>query len=327
MMLQHKIVTIGDPHLGHTFKTGVPHHRLGQREQVVMHRFEALLMEAGQDKADLCVCMGDLFDVHTVDNDLVHEVYRMYQEATTNYPDTTYVLLKGNHDWHRDHRRTASFDILHELLQNIDNMVVALHPQLLHMKDGTTYGLFPWMPPEPKTALEWAQEVCKGETIAAAFGHWDSAWSAHNIIPASHLISQGIKHIYTGHEHTPRVIQEQECTITWTGSMMPYAHGQDPTHTLYRTLTLDQYMDLDQDEFHPYCYKVCLTKGESLPYMLDAWEIRVAHQAAEDDLDALNEQVEYEDHLNIRALWDDTVQEIPEAVREDVDSMYTEHME
>ena len=326
-MNEHKIVTIGDPHLGHKFKTGVPHHRLGQREEVVNQTFEDALTKAGADGADLCVCMGDLFDVHTVDNDLVYRVYRMYLHASYKYPDTTFILLKGNHDWHRDHSRVASFDILYSLLGGMDNVFVALTPEPFTMKDGTVYGLFPWMPPEPHTALEWAKKVCGGRVIRGVFGHWDSAWSEHNIIPTQYFAAQGIKHIYTGHEHTPRVTQEHGSKITWTGSMMPYGRAQDPNHTLYRVLTLEEYKDLDEDEFHPYCYTVCLAKGEELPYMLDAWEVRVLHELSSEDKEFLEEQVGYESELDIPAMWDSTLGEIPGSVRDDVDVMYKEHMQ
>ena len=324
-MSKHKIVTIGDPHLGHKFKTGVPHHRLGQREQVVNTTFEEALMKAGEDGADLCVCMGDLFDVHTVDNDLVNEVYRYYVRASTKYPDTVYVLLKGNHDWHRDHTRVASFDILYELLQDIDNVVVTLSPTLL-FKGSKIYGLFPWMPPEPHHALEWAEKVCKGRSIEAVFGHWDSAWSEHNIIPSSYFISQGIKTIYTGHEHNPRTVWEQGTKIVWTGSMMPYGRVQDPNHILYRTIDLDEYKAMDEDEFYPYCYTVLLEKGEVLPYVLDAWEVRVLFPDPKQDKEVLEEQVGYGDELNIAELWQETLDEVPKSVRDDVNLMYKEHM-
>ena len=324
-MSAHKIVTIGDPHLGHKFRVGVSHEMIGKREGVVNKTFEDQLNEAGKQGADLCVCMGDLFDTHTVDNDLVHEVYRYYVRASTKYPDTVYVLLKGNHDWHRDHTRVASFDILYELLQDIDNVVVTLSPTLL-FKGSKIYGLFPWMPPEPHTALEWAQKICEGKKIEAAFGHWDSAWSEHNIIPTDYLISQGIKSIYTGHEHTPRVVEEHGTKIVWTGSMMPYAHGQDPNHTLYRTLTLEEYMDLDEDEFHPYCYKVVLQSQEVLPYLLRAWEVRISHQLASDE-ESLEEQVGYEAELDIPTMWASILENIPESVRDDVGFMYKEHMQ
>ena len=146
--------------------------------------FESALEEAGIVGANLCVCMGDLFETHTVSNDLVEEVAHIYSTTARTYPDTTYILLKGNHDWHRNHEQTSSFDILAEMLEPVDNIVVASKPQRLYMDDGTVYGLFPWMPPEPRSALEWAQYICYDEPdIRTVFGHWDSAWSEHNIIP------------------------------------------------------------------------------------------------------------------------------------------------
>ena len=324
-MARHNIVTIGDPHLGHRFRTGVAHHRLGQREEVVNRTFGEQLMAAGSQGADLCVCMGDLFDTHTVDNNVIYMAYRHYVWATTKYPDTTFVLLKGNHDWHRDHRKVSSFDILHELLDGIDNIVVTLQPQTLCMQDGTMYGLFPWMPPEPHTALEWAQKTCGGRKIEGAFGHWDSMWSEHNILPAKYFASRGIKRVWSGHEHNAREVEEGGVKIIWTGSMMPYGRAQDPNHTLYRTLTLEQYKAMDSDQFHPYCYAVLLAKGEVLPYMLDAWEVRVHHELS--DKQTLDEQVGYEDRLDIPVMWQKTLKQMPASVRDDVGRMYMECMQ
>ena len=328
-MGEHTILTIGDPHLGHQFRVGVPLHRLGQREMVVLNEFERSLEAAGICGADLCVCMGDLFETHTVPNNLVEETAHIYSTTARTYPTTTYVLLKGNHDWHRNHEQVSSFDILAEMLSSVDNIVVASKPQRLYMDDGTVYGLFPWMPPEPRTALEWAQYICYDEPdIRTVFGHWDSAWSEHNIIPAKFFASRGIKTAYSGHDHVAREEVMNGLPVIWTGSMMPYQRSHDTEGVLYKTVTLSEYTELNQDTFHPYCYHVVLEPGQELPYGIDAWEIRTSILMSQDEAEELHQigEVAYGDGFNMQKLWDEALAEVPPSVRSEVQSLYKEHM-
>ena len=65
-----KVRFIGDPHLGRVFKTGVPLHRRGEREEMVWATFEKALTENTQD-IDAIVIMGDLFDKMHVPNAVV----------------------------------------------------------------------------------------------------------------------------------------------------------------------------------------------------------------------------------------------------------------
>ena len=55
----HKFKLIGDPHLGRVFKTGVPTHRIGERETDVTLDFTQQV--SSSDNTPIIV-MGDLFD-------------------------------------------------------------------------------------------------------------------------------------------------------------------------------------------------------------------------------------------------------------------------
>lgn len=52
----------GDPHLARAFRTGVPLHRLGDREEMVWQDFQQQL----ETSAEVTIILGDLFDKFVV---------------------------------------------------------------------------------------------------------------------------------------------------------------------------------------------------------------------------------------------------------------------
>ena len=71
---------LGDPHLGRKFVTGVPLDRRGDREKMQMEQFEDEVIGIPPGR-HFHVCMGDLFDKHTVDNKWVDFAYETYRQA------------------------------------------------------------------------------------------------------------------------------------------------------------------------------------------------------------------------------------------------------
>jgi DNA repair exonuclease SbcCD nuclease subunit len=118
-----KVKLLGDPHLGKSFKTGVPFHRLGERERMVMEQFRDELNEV--EDANYHVCMGDLFNKYIIAPEIVLFAYQSYVEAASKNPNTTYIILRGNHDASKDRERASSFDLFAALVASIKNIKVS----------------------------------------------------------------------------------------------------------------------------------------------------------------------------------------------------------
>src|SRR6056297_763167 len=115
------VTILGDPHLGRRFRTGVPLHRLGHREAMKWRDFETSLFH-GND--DLHVCIGDIFDKSNVPNAVVLKAAGLYRRAAEAMPSKTFVIIMGNHDGSRNADAASSFDVLTELLDEVDNITV-----------------------------------------------------------------------------------------------------------------------------------------------------------------------------------------------------------
>jgi len=262
-----EVTWTGDPHLGRRFRTGVPLHRIGDREKMQWEQFEREITGA---KSDVHVCMGDIFDSFVVPPEVVLRVAEIYRRANT---DTVHVLIRGNHDVSRNTDRASSFDLLRELIG--DHVLVVDREPVVH----ENLGFVPYDPFE-------AQPVPEG--VDAVFGHWDVVdFGSHNVIPVG-----DVPLMITGHDHTPRELERNGVRIIVTGSMQPYSHGEDPEHKLYITLPLDE---IGQHDLTNMNVRLLLREGEAIPEDLDCLSvtaIRVGDDQEEvealEDFEALN---------------------------------------
>ena len=234
------VVTLGDPHLGKTFTTGVPLHRRGEREALQWLDFERSLTElpAGTHTH---VCMGDLFDRSIVPNSVVLRAARLYQQAARANPDVNYYILQGNHDESRDKEVVSSFEIFANLLIEERNVLAVQTPMLVRPAgQHLELALFPWRPFQ--TAEEVVAELKPRLTHPyVAFGHWDIlafGEMADNTIPILSFDPALCKGVVTGHYHLPTQYMNNGIPIVVTGSMQPYSHAEDVNGRLYVTLPL-----------------------------------------------------------------------------------------
>ena len=98
---------LGDPHLGRTFVHGVPLHRRGEREAMLWRDFAQSLSSVA---APLHICMGDLFDRAVVSYDTIVSAARLYMHAAAKFPQTKFIILRGNHDTSRDADKVSAFE-------------------------------------------------------------------------------------------------------------------------------------------------------------------------------------------------------------------------
>lgn len=274
-----KINTIGDPHLGREFKTGVPLHRRGEREESVWRDFERRLDEP----CDMSVMMGDIFDRFVVPPEVVIRAAMAYRQAAAMRIARQFVLLRGNHDASKDADKKSSFDLLAELLANVPNIyVIKDEPKQLEIKDATL-AFFSYHP--FKTAAELAESL--PGSFTAAFGHWDVdsfGGDDSQLIPLD-VLADRCPTIFTGHVHSPGERNHKNCKVVITGSLQPYSHAEDVTGEVYVTCDLETAKSLaEAGKLRDKCVRVLIQPGEALDFEIDCLALTTkAVDAAEDD--------------------------------------------
>lgn len=264
------VMTLGDPHLGRKFRTGVPLHRIGDREAMVWAQFAEELFDPG---AEIHVCMGDLFDKFVVAPEIVIRAANVYLEAARRDPDTMFVILEGNHDVSRDTAKASSFDLFTMLVADADNIMVVREDPWVY----ENLGFVPYHPFKPTTSL--VEEL--PDNLSAVYGHWDiQDWGGDNVIPTKLLAEMGITQAISGHDHVGRIEERDGVVITVTGSMQPYTHAEDRTGLFYRTLELADLEGLETENLN---LRVLLREGESLPTDIDCLSITARRITDEDE--------------------------------------------
>lgn len=217
--------------------------------------------------APIHVCLGDLFDKASVSYDLIFNVYMEYHKASKMNPNTTYYILKGNHDYLRDLERISAFDLLAELLMTEKNIIIITNYLVVNKTL-----LCAWQP--VKTAAELVSEV-KERGITTAFGHWDIedyGSEVPNLIPLEALAKLGVKTAITGHVHKASEFTKLGVDVVVWGSMQPFAHGEEPDDSLYVTLTLDE-AKKQQATLANKCVRVLLKPDEKLDFPLNCLQL------------------------------------------------------
>lgn len=269
-----KIELLGDPHLGRSFVHGVPLHRRGDREKMVWAQFEKSLSET---TAEIHVCMGDLFDKAYVSYDVIVRAALAYMKAAEEKPDTTFVVLKGNHDWVRDLDKVSAFDIFTHIVDHIPNIFI-VSKRWVWMGQ---LAFFAWHP-----TIHAADNIpipkFDGGIPTIAFGHWDVesfGGRDENLIPTKQLAEAGFTHAFTGHIHKADWFQRDGVGVTVVGSMQPYAHGEESNADLYVTITKDEI----DDTLHDRCVRVILQPGEVLDEEVDCLQLTIKKLEGQED--------------------------------------------
>jgi len=250
---------LGDPHLGKTFINGVPLARRGEREAMVWAAFEQSLWNVGEPWH---INMGDLFDAPVVPYSVVLRAAQTYLFAAQQQPDTTFVILQGNHDITRDLERCSAFDVFAEIVEGQPNIMVVREPVQI---DGRLF-----VPFDPAVS---AADLVQDFRAVAAYGHWDIesfGGSDHNLIPTAVLAKNGILTAYTGHVHAPSEFTRDGVLVTVVGSMQPYAHGEGE---MYVTLTLAEARA--RTDLRDKCVRIKLQPGETCDFEPDCLQLKV----------------------------------------------------
>lgn len=253
------------------FKTGVPQHRLGERERLQFAAFEQLLNE----KADITVIMGDLFDKFNVPAEVTIATAIALVKAAAADPAKMIVILKGNHDLARDGTKRSSFDLLTHIVRATNVIFVDQVREF-------TYGDLRFLA-VPYNAFYMGEEVLDDfienqwdqRRYDFTVGHWDldiiAGKTPHNLIPVEQL-RKLCRHAYTGHVHVPEIRDyeaeagESPFTIYCTGSMQPYSFAEDPKQEIYITEDLRRFERMkDHSMFKDKCLRLIMVPEETLP--------------------------------------------------------------
>ncbi len=281
---------IGDQHLGRRFVTGVPLDRRGDREAMIWEDFTKALSKP----ASFTILMGDLFDRPTVPLKLILDVYNAFVDSASG--KTTIVVIAGNHDLTRTAEGVSAFDILAELL-SFENNVWVVKDEPLALGDRL------YVPYSPVKSAKEMIAPFVGQTFEAVYGHWDVAFSEHNLIPVEEL-QQITKVAFTGHIHKPEVRTYGDLTVNVVGSLQPFAHGEeivdDPRQPNYYTVELDELATVPRNSV----VRVILDPDATLPDDVDFLQITTKRRR---DLDEEVEGVSYEE-FDIEKLFIESLQ-------------------
>lgn len=228
----YTIQTIGDIHAGKSFRSGVPKSRLGEREEHLYRTFEKYL----NTDAKAIVAMGDLFDKTVVSNECLNRIINIIQESCLKNKNTKYFILSGNHDFTKDKDKVSSFDLLIKYFEsaNISNLhIISKYTESFCSDLGICLYFSHYDPFASLDSLNKVPRSLPNTKLKIAFGHWDvtdfSAISGtekfiNRSIPK--VILKNFDLIFTGHEHKPRKEVVETKPVYVTGSMLPYAFGE-----------------------------------------------------------------------------------------------------
>lgn len=285
--------TLGDVHLGRKFVTGVPKHRLGEREESVWTDFTKSVLGC---TTPLHVQVGDLFDAFIVPPEVVLRAADIYKSAPDNIK---YIVYRGNHDASRDTDKKSSFDLFCELMKSTSNVfVVKEDPMITH----NGYGFIPWHP--FRSAKEQAEllkaKLAPDEKLDTVFGHFDLesfGGSEFNVLPAATLGSYTGR-VVTGHIHTPSTTRIGTLEVVVTGSMQPYSHGEDKEEKFYVTRKCAEVVK-DPTAYKHLNLRVIMGPEDELPEDIDCLSLILKRETTQ--LVPEEIEVEFED-FNISTL-------------------------
>ena len=245
----YNVQTIGDVHLGRTFRTGVSSSKFGIRENLVLKDFERLLNPSIELDIDFIVIMGDLFDKFIVKPSVVDSAVTLIEQAIILNPSIVYFVIPGNHDLSKDKTKVSSYYLFQKIFETdneSENSNLNLHilytDPMFYKVDSELLFYFDSYDPFHKEEKEFNfiedrfKELVKEGTTLVSFGHWDNPKNDFADYLPSNPILKYSSMIVSGHIHTPEKFIKDKIEYIYTGSIQPYSHAEDPDNTFYLTI-------------------------------------------------------------------------------------------
>ena len=269
---EYILQTIGDPHLGRNYRNNLKH-RLGDREESIKKTFIDLL----NLESNVTVIMGDLLDKVVISNEWLTFIRDTLAVIALKNPHRVFVILNGNHDEVKDKRRVSSFQLLEKYFERYkgNNLIFVSHESLnVPLPDFnlnlffTNYDAFDTI----DDLLTIEDLNINKDYLNVAFGHFeieafDSTKFINREIP--NLLLDNFDLIVTGHIHKPSVTNVKGKTVIVTGSMQPYAFGEEieGEDNFYKTLSFSEFtriLDFNPDAFINTNLRVHYSKNDEL---------------------------------------------------------------
>jgi hypothetical protein len=108
--------------------------------------------------------------------------------------------------------------------------------------------------------------------------------------------------------------------VTYVGSMQPLSFAEDPLAKLYLTMDLPTCLG-SSEELMNKCVRVLLNPGEELPTDIDCLQL-VGKKVGQEDEEDLT--VEFEDGLNLSAIFTECMAGVDETIRDQVHEKFEE---
>lgn len=274
-----KIGIIGDVHIGKTFRTGVPKDRLGERESMVLNQLTELL----DRDVDYNILVGDLFDKVRVSNSDLYNLITIVENAANKKPNVIFAVINGNHDMPKEVGRISSFQLFEKyfersslpnlkIISKHDNSNIIVEPKFGVLLYLSHYNAFAALDEEVDSEFI-NQELIDRFPHRVAFGHWETIdfGSDHFIgrdVPK--VVLKNFSAVVTGHEHKPKLTIIEEVPVLTSGSMQPYAYGEELSYEkdFYCTLSIEEVnsrLKVSKDIFKNSYVKILVEPDDELP--------------------------------------------------------------
>ncbi len=257
------VSVITDTHFGRTFKEGVSLDRRGEYEAKILDDFGEFLLHP---QTNLIVHAGDLFDTPEVNYEVLLNVYNKIRNAALENPSVCYYFLAGNHDLNKDDSKNehCSFRLLQILLKTERNVEFVFENSLVR-RNNIVFDLFPW---------DYKNEEFKVSPEANyVIGHFNDP------VPEAIANFVGIK--LSGHFHKRHLAVDGTFFV---GSLYPIAFGEESDDSEMITLTLNQYENMNNEEFKNKRVRILLKEGETLPVEHDCLQLIGKKMSEEKDI-------------------------------------------
>lgn len=275
-----KVKLIGDPHLGRVFKRTVPISKLGLREKQVYRTFEQQLIEGNSH--DYTIIVGDLFDSFRVSNEALATTFKIITKFLKT-SKTKLIIIPGNHDLSKDKTKISSYSILYSMLEPYFNSNFSMLLNKSNVIDlGTSYLYLdvydPFYKKDDEREKPFLEELEDTKPVLSV-GHWDDPRFDHGYLPSDYLLERSEK-LYSGHIHSPETFLWKGVEWSYTGSLEPYSHGEDPEGLLYKTYTYEEIellvksdTRLEEESIHSKNIRINCYPGYFLPVSLDCMSL------------------------------------------------------
>lgn len=301
----HKVLCIGDPHLGRVFKTGVPSNRAGEREKSLYQTFFNLMNPKDPLIKDVIV-MGDLFDRFIVSPTVVLSAYSLIRSAHESNPNIRYTIIPGNHDLSKDVTKKSSYEVLYNMLMpyclgNEHLKILLNNPMYDFVEDPTdasfsilSYDCYNPFPEHRWSFADKSADVWDEADHVLSFGHWDSLDILETGFTPSQELLDRCTLTVSGHEHSYREyvypFDKNNNKVLFTGSMQPYSHAEDPDHLLYVTIDQDDLTDYDLSTLKYKCVRIYCDNTFALETPIDCLSLSYLYkESIQEDIETVED--------------------------------------